>query len=261
MTNDVRDHSSPDDSDRSFEELVSEAREAPPEGWDFTWLSGRVDGDDLSWHYPSLAREAIDRSKSLLDVDTGGGEMLASLMPLPSAVATEPYEPNVPVATARLGPLGVDVRLGDASALPVPDGGVDLVLNRHGALDAAVISRVLTPGGVLLTQQVGSRNDMEFNDALGVALPGELDARTLDTTVSALESSGLVVDLAEEEFPASRFLDVGAVVFQLLAVPWQVPGFDVETFDGPLREIDAHIRAYGGFTVRNHRFLIRAHRP
>jgi hypothetical protein len=43
-------------------------------------------------------------------------------------------------------------------------------------------------------------------------------------------------------------------------VPWQVPGFEVETSKERLRDIDAHIRRTGSFDVRNHRFLVRAHK-
>src|SRR5659263_522377 len=149
---------------RTYEDLVSDALSAPIKGWNFSWLTGRADCDDLPWDYASLARDALPNATRLLDIDTGGGEILASLAPLPAAIATGPYPPNVPIATARLAPLGVDVRAGRASALPVADGEVTLVLNRHGLLDPAETARVLAPHGMFLTQQVGSRNDLAFND-------------------------------------------------------------------------------------------------
>ncbi|MEU0556389.1 hypothetical protein [Dactylosporangium sp. NPDC006015] len=92
----------------SYQQLVEEALAAPVAGWDFTWLRGRSHGGDPSWSYPALARPLIAGASSLLDVDTGGGELLASLAPLPPrTVATESWAPNVPVAAARLSPLGV----------------------------------------------------------------------------------------------------------------------------------------------------------
>jgi hypothetical protein len=192
-------------ADATYEVLVDEGVSAPFTGWDFSWQDGRISGDELPWNYASLAREAVPRATRVLDVDTGDGAFLAGLGPLPEAIATEPYPPNVPIASARLAPLGVDVRAGTGSALPVNDGDVDLVLNRHGSLDASEVAR--------------------------------------------------------EEFPATRYQDVGAVVYQLRAVPWQVPGFDVDTFDARLRDIDAEIRKTGSFNVRSHRFLIRARKP
>jgi hypothetical protein len=218
-----------------------------------------MDRDDLPWNYKCLASKALTNATRLLDIDTGGGEVLASLAPLPPAIATEPYPPNVPIATARLAPLGVDVRAGRASELPVADGNVTLVLNRHGSLDAIEAARVLAPQGVFLTQQVGSRNDLAFNDALGSPPPSPPNAHTLHSTVAELEDAGLVIDQAQEDYPVTRYFDVGAVVFQLRSVPWQVPGFDVVTFEERLRSLDAHIRRTGSFDVKSHRFLVRAH--
>lgn len=43
-----------------------------------------------------------------------------------------------------------------------------MVLNRRRCLDVADTYRVLEAGGTLLAQQVGSHNDVEFNEALGV---------------------------------------------------------------------------------------------
>lgn len=247
-------------ADRPYEVLIRDALRAPITGWDFSWLTGRTDRARLSWDYESLARDALRTATRVLDIDTGGGEVLASLAPLPAAIATEPYAPNVPIATARLAPLGVDVRPGSASALPVANGNVNLVLNRHGALDEDETARVLTSGGVFLTQQVGSRNDLAFNDTLGLPPRANPDAHTLDSTVSHLEAAGLAIDQAQEEYPVTRYFDVGAVVFQLRAVPWQVPGFNVTASEERLRGLDAHIRKTGSFAVKSHRFLIRAHR-
>lgn len=247
---------------RAYDDLIREAASAAVEGWDFSWLQGRVDGGDLSWDYAALAKDELSTASCVLDVDTGGGEMLAGLAPLPErTIATEPYAPNIPRAKARLQPMGVDVRPGRGSALPVADGEVDLLLNRHGLLDAGETARVLAPAGVLLTQQVGSRNDVAFNDALGVAPPLAPHSHTLASTVAALRAAGLTVTTAEEEFPVSRYHDVGAVVFQLRAVAWQVPGFDVDAFDERLRTVHAHIGEFGSFAVRSHRFLVRAHKP
>ena len=55
-------------------------------------------------------------------------------------------------------------------------------------------------------------------------------------------------------------MDVGAVVYHLKAVPWQVPGFGVSTYDDALRRIDHQIRQQGEFVVRHHRYFIKARR-
>ena len=76
-----------------------------------------------------------------------------------------------------------------------------------------------------------------------------------------LRAAGLDVLRADEAWPRTRFLDVGAVVLQLRAVSWQVPDFDVERHRPQLLEIDRIIRTDGSFTVTDHRLLFQAVRP
>lgn len=242
---------------RSYEALVAEASAAAFSGWDFGWLQGRAEGGDPSWDYIDRARQLIGQAHRLLDIDTGGGERLAALGPLPArTVATESWQPNVAVARERLGPLGVEVRYDDGDRLPVDDATFDLVINRHGKLDADEVRRALIVGGVLLTQQVGSRNARELNDVLGAA--HDPDLWSLTVAVADLERAGFEVLDAREEFPEQVFADIGAVVYQLRAVPWQVPGFDPQHYDDRLRALDARIRAEGRLVVQDHRFLIEA---
>ncbi|WP_327004983.1 class I SAM-dependent methyltransferase [Dactylosporangium sp. NBC_01737] len=238
----------------TYEELIAEALAAPVAGWDFGWLRGRTHGDDLPWSYTAIARDLISRSSSLLDVDTGGGELLLDLAPLPrTTVAVEAWPPNVRVATDRLAPLGVTVH---ESTAPLPSAGFDLALNRHGACDAGELARVLRPGGLLLTQQVGSDDCASLNTALGAPPaypPGSWDAAVAGASLTA---AGFTLLDVREEHPALTFADVGALVFQLRMVSWQVPDFTVERYDEALRRL----HAAGPIVTHAHRFLILAAR-
>lgn len=253
---------SPSLSRRSFDELVYEGTTAPLEGWDFSFLRGRTETQPLPWEYHDIATGLVAQARRVLDVDTGGAEIFSSLRPPRGSVAVEPYHPNVPVAARRLEPLGVTVIERTTDLLPVDDSSCDLVLNRHGQPHPEETHRVLAPGGRLLTQQVGIRNDLEFNEALGIpaVIDPTLPAALTDLT-DDLERAGLVIRAAREAFVVSRFLDVGAVIFQLRAVTWQAPGFNVEFYRNQLRRIHDHIAETGGFDVRNQRFLIQAEKP
>ena len=57
------------------------------------------------------------------------------------------WPPNVPVAAARLAPMGVQVVHASGLRLPLADGSIDLVLNRHEELDPPDVARALRPGG------------------------------------------------------------------------------------------------------------------
>ncbi|MFT3891767.1 MAG: hypothetical protein QM730_09060 [Anaerolineales bacterium] len=93
-----------------FEQLINEALKQEFSGWDFRYLANRWNEASLSWEYPKIVRSHIKPEFCMLDMDTGGGEMLSSFMPLPkNTYATEGYPPNVPIARNRLKPLGVKV--------------------------------------------------------------------------------------------------------------------------------------------------------
>lgn len=248
----------------SFDVLVSDAfaAAAAMTGWDFGYLRDRTSGEELSWSYDELARVAVARSTSVLDLDTGGGELLASLQPPPQhTVAVEGWEPNLAVARKRLRPLGVDVRQDVGEQLPVGDGEFDLILSRHGRIAAGEVCRALSSGGRFLTQQVGSRNDLELVTALGSEPSYDPDSSSLAKAVADLRAHGFEIVDAREEFPAYRFHDIAAVVYQLSVVSWTIPDFDIQRYDAPLRELDARIRTDGPLVTHNHRYLIDATKP
>ncbi|GAA0541547.1 class I SAM-dependent methyltransferase [Paractinoplanes ferrugineus] len=221
-------------------------------GWEFAWLDGRL--GEASWSYPDLARALLRRTESLLDLDTGNGELLAELAPLPPhTVAVESWTRNTAVARDRLAPYGVPV----LTELPGGEDEFDVVLSRHGRLPAPDIFRLLRPGGTLLSQQVGSDDLAGLNTALGAppAYPRRWNA---DVAVASLEAAGLEVTDVREERPAVAFRDVGSVVRQLRDLPWQVRDFNPQRYAQALDRLGLFIRLHGELTVTTHRFLVQA---
>lgn len=245
-----------------YDTLVADAMAAPAEGWDLSWIARRAEGSDPSWSYRDLARAHITRAHRLLDVDTGGGEMLSSLGPLPHYTwATEGWPPNIAVARRRLAPLGVTVVQEDSRTLPVPDESVDLVLNRHGRLDTSEVRRVLRPGGVLFTQQVWSEDCADLNQILEAPPAYAHGCWTALVAGNEVASAGLQLVDTREEHIAYIFYDVGAVVYHLRLVSWQIADFDPVRYDAPLRRLHQRISEDGHIEFHAHRFLITARRP
>jgi SAM-dependent methyltransferase len=246
---------------KAFDELIAEAIAHPFSGWDFTFLRGRMCESALPWDYVQKVRTAFASALSLLDMGTGGGEFLASLVPLPSRThATEAYAPNIPVARARLEPLGVRLHLIESEGqLPFPDGSFDLVINRHESFVGEQVFRVLRSGGRFITQQVGERNLLELN----MWLEGKTRTSASDHQMALADLRHAGFDIVEsgESLTDSVFLDVGAVVYYLKAVPWQVPGFSVEKHHDQLRAIHYHILATGRVAATAHRFFVVARKP
>jgi SAM-dependent methyltransferase len=249
-------------SEDDFDALVNEALAQSFRGWDFSWLRGRWMEDEPPWDYRTLVIERIRAAEAMLDMGTGGGEFLASLPARPPlTVATEAYPSNLPVARERLGPLGIQaVEVTDEHALALPDAAFDLVVNRHEYYDVAELRRVLRPGGRFLTQQVGMSELSELNDFLG-APPYSADPWWgLDDEVRRLKGNGFEVTRVEQAHPASVFHDVGAIVYVLKVIEWQVPDFSVERYRGRLLALHDHIRTLGPFHAHADRCLIEARR-
>jgi SAM-dependent methyltransferase len=244
----------------AFDKLIHDAWEHKFSGWDFVYLSHRMLQAEPSWNYRELVLEKIPAADSLLDLDTGGGEFLSSLQPLPrETVATEAYPPNIPVAKSRLAPLGVNVVGAPAAGrLPFEDDSFDLIIDRHGDVPAPEIYRVLKPGKRFLTQQVGGRNNIRLNELLQDTVEFRDSGWTLEEAARRLEAGGLAVLDGREEFPPVEFTDIGAVVYYLKAIPWQVDGFSIEKYYDRLGSIHNIIEAKGKLESLSHRFYIEA---
>jgi SAM-dependent methyltransferase len=102
---------------------------------------------------------------SALDLQTGGGEVLAQAAKFPiTMAATESWPANVAIAAQRLHPLGV-VAVDDRGEPPLPfaDDSFDLVTSRHSAtVWWREIAQMLRPGGTYLAQHVGPESAREL---------------------------------------------------------------------------------------------------
>ncbi|SBT39667.1 class I SAM-dependent methyltransferase [Micromonospora auratinigra] len=246
-----------------FEDLLAEGAAAPVEGWDFGWADGRATEERPPWGYARLMAARMADAGAALDIDTGGGEVLAGIpAPPPLLVATEAWPPNVAVARRTLAGLGASVvRVAERPPLPFRDASFDLVVSRHPVRTWwDEIARVLRPGGSYLSQQIGAGTVRELSEAILGPLPPPADRHT-GPAVAAAEAAGLrVVDLRTATL-RTVFHDIAVVVWFLRKVIWTVPGFTVEAYRPELRRLHDRIRAEGPFVAHARRFLIEARRP
>src|SRR5699024_2024665 len=92
------------------EELIAQAAAADVDGWDFAWLDGRATEERPRWRYSRLLAERLARAQVAIDLDTGGGEVLAECPHLATEQhVTESWPPNAARARDLLGPRGVSV--------------------------------------------------------------------------------------------------------------------------------------------------------
>jgi SAM-dependent methyltransferase len=210
-----------------------------------------------------MARNRMQGISSMLDLDTGGGELFSSFAPFPpSTWATESYPPNILVARKRLEPLGVQVISDYAdAAIPLPDSSLDLVLDRHGSYSECELFRLLKPGGIFFTEQVGGQNDIRLNELLQDKVEFEYSYWTKDLISRQLKEASFELMNILEEFPLAEFADIGAVVFYLRIIPWQVAGFSVDKYLDKLLDIHQDILTHGPLQVYDHRILVEARKP
>ncbi len=248
-----------------FDFLVSEV-EHPFSGWDFSYVNSRFVEFPLTWSYSSRVLPLIRISESLLDMGTGGGEILATLAPLPKHTwATEGYDPNVPVAKNKLEPLGVKVVfLKDEKKLPFKNEEFELIINRHEYYNPKEVHRILKHGGTFFTQQVGDKNNSKFNSMLNLRQPSTNEGEwNLKYAINELEAVGFEILEGFEDFSRTRIFDVGAIVYYLKAIPFDFPDFSVKKYYKKLVDINKIINdnGYLDLDMNNHRFFIKVKKP
>lgn len=245
---------------QSFEAYLTEGEQWDLTGWDFDAFKDRWVESPTTWSFQEIVENHFEENQHLLDMGTGGGEFLASLKRRPKHVcATEAYPPNIDVAKNKLEPLGINVfAIQDDAKLPFKDNSFEVIINRHESFNANEVYRILKPGGVFITQQVGGKDNQKINELLNA--PGNEYANwNLDVASAELKQAGLSVTTSIEEFPKTEFKDIGALVVFLRSIPWQIPDFTVAKYLDELRQLHLTVFSRGmGLDVYSHRFLLVA---
>lgn len=236
-------------------------------GWDFSRLDGRaIVAEPLPWAYRSFVLEGLTPDMRILDMETGGGEFVRSLgHPLDKIAVTEAYPPNVEICERELVPFGTELAAIDPGedALPFADGSFDRVVNRHGAYIPAEIYRVLKPGGLFVTQQVGDENNRSLSAKL---IPdfernypfSEKPPHNAGSEREAFARAGFLIERLEEAKYESRYLDIGAIAYYAKIIEWEFPRFSTESCLDGLCALEREIEQKGYASGNEHRFLLVA---
>ena len=243
---------------------LAEEAAAQIHGWDFSHIEDRYEeAGELPWDYRQVIDRYLEPEHAVLDMDTGGGEFLLSLNHPPErCAATEGYPPNVALCRKKLLPLGIDFREADGEGvLPFENGQFDLILNRHGSFTPSEVWRVLNPGGLFITQQVGEDNDRELVELLLPGTPRPYPGWSMEPVRQSLMAQGFELLRGEEAFRPIRFYDVGALVWFARIIEWEFPGFSVEGCFPQLLQAQERLEQSGRVEGNAHRFLIVVQKP
>jgi SAM-dependent methyltransferase len=236
-------------------------------GWD--WSQLRFTRDATPFDYVGIARELVNPQDRVLDIGTGGAEVLLALeLATSSTIAIDHQRPMALIARERIAASSQTIQLAvaDAAALPFAGECFDRVLCRHATADPVEVMRVLRPGGVYLNQQVGAHNTQSLFDAFGWGSNWEqfaadpIPVRDRHALAAAFEALGCQILRNDEYEVGYAFSDLDSLVFFLQNAPFP------ERFD-PHAHVDAinwlleHHRSPRGIESTEHRELLVVKRP
>ena len=118
--------------------------------------------------------------------------------------------------------------------------------------------RIVKPGGRFITQQVGGRDCRELNELLQDEVSFEFADWGPDMAASGLETAGFQLLDQREAWVETWVSDIGAVVYYLRQIPWQIERFTVEGYRARLLALHEQMLREGGLTLHSHRFYIEA---
>jgi len=230
------------------------------QGWDFSHLAGRWECPAPPWFYQAIIVSYLSDADLLLDMGTGGGEVLLTLEhPYDKTYATEAYEPNFQLCQNKLSPLGITMaRTFADDKLPFADAFFDFIVNRHESFDLPEVKRVLKAGGYFFTQQVGNENFYELALALNGEPPSYHSFHKIEKYMDQLVRLGFQIIIKDEFKSMGKFFDIGAVIFYCKACAWNFPDFSVETHFDKLRKLHDEIEEKGFLQMSAHLFLLAA---
>jgi SAM-dependent methyltransferase len=231
-------------------------------GWDFSRM--REAQEPAPWDYADVVRTYLTPDSHVLDIGTGGGERFLALADaFRSGVGIDASAAMIATARENVTPAlasKISFAVMPAQRLTFQPDSFDVVLNRHAPVDATEVARVLRPGSVFITQQVGARNTANICAVFGCT-PGGTYASDPTQAPEALRAAftdaGCRI-IAEGEYDIRIwFLDVESLLFWLQAIPLP-EDFSIKRH---WRQLDTIIGAYGterGIESAEHRTLFIA---
>ncbi|KAF1299250.1 methyltransferase [Enterococcus sp. JM4C] len=238
----------------------SEENQKNFQGWDFSYLEGKYEMAETPWDYRSFVLQYLTDEYQLLDMGTGGGELLQSFAhPKNLTAVTEGWVPNYELLRKELAPQGVNVQfVEEDDRLNFPDQSFDLVTNSHESFSIEEVARVLKPGGFFITQQVGDLNGIQLSSKLIPGFQKLSFPLHLSTVVNELKQQGFRILYANESYPTQRFFDMDGLIYYAKTIPWEFPDFSVETNFPELLALEEELERQGYIENREHRFIVVA---
>ena len=240
-------------------EYLQKEEEQAFKGWDFSYLDGRWDDEQLPWDYKKLVLQYLNPNLKLLDIGTGGGEFLLTLNhPYINTTITEGYKPNYLLCKEKLEPLGIKVYnyVGDEEFKEIEDNTFDIVINRHESYNEKELYRILKPNGIFITQQVGAFNNKELSKFFNENQKDQFPELTLEKSIKRLQNNNFNIIYSNEYYPILKFYDLGAIAYFAKIIEWEFIDFSVEKYIDKFMILQEELKEKGYIASKEHRFII-----
>lgn len=240
--------------------LKSQKRQEDFKGWNFNSIAADFWQEGLSWSYADLVKEYLNQEMNLLDMGTGGGELLLSFKhPYTKTSVTEGWLPNFELLQEKLVPQGVQVKfVEEDDILDYPDDTFDIVLNSHESFSIEEVKRVLKSGGLFISQQVGDNNGINLASRLIPNYRKTDFTLHLSSVVKELRESNFEVVKQFEEYPIQKFYSMDALIYYGRTISWEFPNFEVTTHMEELLALYEELQRAGFIYNQEHRFIFVA---
>ncbi|MDR0411838.1 MAG: class I SAM-dependent methyltransferase [Treponema sp.] len=219
-------------------------------------LKNRVQEEPLPWDLRLIVKKFLRGRQSLLDMFAGNADFLNYLPSLPPRIAfVDRLPPGAPeqVWNVKAERVRVKHSTGDC-LLPFPDASFDLVLNRSGKYEISEVCRVLAPGGVFITQQIGGMNALDLCASLGMLI--KITGRNLVQNTAAFARAGLRLADCGESLSRQRFYRIDDILYYIKHVPLLTECFDADISKQELAVLESVIEQQGYFDCISHRYFL-----
>lgn len=237
--------------------LKSEENQKNFTGWNFSYLENKYFCEEPNWDYRDIVLSYLKKEMQLLDMGTGGGELLATFShPYENTSVTEGYLKNYRLLQKTLQTKGVDVQfVNEQDELNFSDDSFDIVINSHESFSISEVQRVLKPKGIFISQQVGDFNGVNLASRVIRKYKKDVFDFHLALIIEELEKNNFEILFQNEIYLKQEFYDMDGLIYYLRTIPWEFPDFSVENNFKELLSLHEELERNGNIFNLQHRFI------
>jgi len=234
-------------------------------GWDFSRIEKKTKVVGKKWKYIRVVKRYINKETILLDVGTGSGELLLEVAQFVKKAYGIDYSRSM-IKTARKNLAesrvsNVEFKLADAKRIPFSKEYFDVVICRHSNFYPKEVFRVLKPGGVFITQQVGEKDKENIKKVFGRGQNfGKKVGALMNRYSRELKKAGFEILKKDTSNALEYYANMEDLIFLLKNTPI-IPNFNIKKDRKFLEEIERRYKTKQGIKTNSFRFLMICRKP